>query len=259
MARAVLLLAVLGVAESMSPPVARAQDADEEARALELARELYETGVRAAAAERWTDAAEAFERSYETAPTTPALANLLRAQLALDRFVEARRSARRLLARGDLPEDTRAWAERMERTAEAGVARIRVTGLEREVPTRISLNGNDVDPATFGADGVHLDVDPGRHTIVVEQMEREPRVFRVEVHRGEERTLHVLPAPELATPDARIEDREPEPGSLWSEPAFWIVAGGVVAAIGAAIVLAIVLAEPEDQRLEPRTDVVFPL
>ncbi len=94
------------------------------------------------------------------------------------------------------------------------------------------------------------------HTLVVERAGRPERVLRVNVEPGGERTVHILPEPELPAPAPVPAEESP----VFSKPAFWAITAGAVALLTVgAIILAVVLAGPEDQRLTPRTTRVYEL
>lgn len=241
----VLLLPALAATAAAQPSPPR--PAPDEAT-LSLAREHYETGVRAADAGRWSEAADAFERSYALSRAAAALANLVAARVALGQAVAARDDADRLLRdHPDIDSDRRAWAERTRAEAAARIAHLELLGVDRGA--RIEVDGRAVPSAT-------LELDPGPHTVLVEADARAPYRWRGSLRPGEHLGLHVRLA-EIATPD-----REPEPESppITSRPAFWIGLGAGLAAIAAgAVALGVALDEPDDERLTPLASTVLRL
>lgn len=234
---------------------AAAQDAPDE-RTLAIARELYEAGVRAAEAERWAEAEDAFERSHALSPTVPALANLATARLALAHYLDAREALRELVAHPDLPADRRPWAEEMLARASAAVARVRITGVEPDERPRVTIDGADVNVTDFSAP---IELDPGEHTVTVVRPGEPERTLRAEFEEGRERVLHAArAAPPPAPERPLLEPIEAEP--VTSEPAFWAALGVGLAVVGAGIaILAVALDAPDDFRLAPRTGVVLSL
>jgi hypothetical protein len=255
-----MLAAVAATMIGLGQTAAAQAPPEDEAHALAVARELYEAGVRAAEAARWTEAADAFARSHQLAPTTPALANLVTAQIALGRFVQARDGAHALLADPDLPSSHRAWAERMATRASAQVATIVVAGLEAFGDARIALDGRDVaSPRLDRPDEVDLEVDPGAHTVSIESARHPERLYRVELAAGETRRLHVLP-PASPDPPRSEATSNSDTTSIFAEPLFWVLAGAGAAVIAAVAVVIVLVTQPApDERLVPRTEIVFQL
>jgi hypothetical protein len=260
MIRAGLVAATVVALALLAPRAVRAQRDAAPASDLVIARELYEAGVRAAEAQAWAEAEAAFARSYARAPTLPALANLVTARVRLERVVGARDALVELLERySGLSAERRSWAERTRVEIDQRIARIRVSGLPAPDIARVSLDGGDVDPATEREDGVLvIEVDPGSHTIVVEQDGAEDRVMQAEVGPGEERVVHVLPA--VASVDARGDEVIEAGPSIVEEPALWLgIAAGVAVIAAVVIAIAVATQPPEDRRLAPRSGIVFEL
>lgn len=236
--------------------IASAQDVPDE-RTLAIARELYEAGVRAAEAERWAEAEDAFERSHALSPTVPALANLATARLALGRYLDARDALRELVGRADLPAERRPWVEEILARAETAIARVRITGVDPGESPRVTIDGADVAVGDFSTP---IDLDPGEHTVTVVRPGEPEHTLHADFEEGRERVLHVARVERPAQEPPPILEPPIEEPPITSEPTFWIALGVGLAVVGAAIaILVVALDEPDDYRLAPRTGVVLSL
>lgn len=128
-------------------------------------------------------------------------------------------------------------SESFDVSAGAGEKVARTVALVREIREGILVVTTSVDDAMIKVDAksegigqVELKLAPGRHVVEVEAKGHAPSKQDVTITRGARSELRVtlvaLPPP----PEAE------DPGLL-SRPVFWIVAGAVVAAAGAAAVL----------------------
>ena len=210
-ALAPLLLLALG-----APGVARAQPADDAARA----RALYRQGAAAARRGRWDEAARAFRESRELAPSPRTLARLAGAEAEAGHLVAAAASYRELLAA--------APARRAARRAERALAELegRIAHVELSIEglrddDRIELDGSAIPHASLAA---ALPLDPGRHTVVVLRGGDVVGLEELEVAEGQRTDLSV----ELITPAAAAVE-EPAEGPARAaapRPAATPAAGG---------------------------------
>jgi hypothetical protein len=218
-----------------------------------VARELFVAGARAAHEERWTQAHEAFSRSFALYPRPLTLLNLAAAQAHVGRLADAVASYRRFLREASDP------AEVQQR----GAAQAALDALEPRVPrVRFTFSGLHGDE-TYTLDGSPLagtalasevPVNPGEHRLAVLRgaaevgeatftaAERTRRTVRVEVGAVRPSVdLWAGRAHPVATPAGgeRGTEGEPRRRGLLTRWWFWtavgvVVAGGTAAAIVAA-------------------------
>ena len=246
-----VLLATLALAPlTASPGPAHAQTASEQT----LARQLFRQGVAAAREERWVDAVDAFQRSFELAQRPLTLLNLAGALVHAGRLVEGAEAYRMFLAdAGSGPaQRLRADAETALREVEARIpsVRLRVDGFgDGDV---VTLDEYELSRAAVDQ---WLPVDPGAHTATVTRAGAEPRVVPFEVEEATRQEIVIDLGPTIARTDAetRVDaslvsgvgattDASTQGGgrSVLEEPALWIVVGGVVLA-GAGIAIGVAL------------------
>lgn len=222
-----------------APQIARAQGSESAA-----ARQTFQDGVRAAREERWADAVDMFQQSYELAPRPVTMMNLAGALAQIGRLVEAAEAYRSFLsvARTGTAARLRPEAEAQLRSLEGRIPRVRMRVLGLEEGDVVRLDEYEVSPAALD---LPLPIDPGHHAITIER-------------RGQERSIPFVSAEGVASEivlDARAEAWGTDPllptvdpdalrtdgraggggsTSIVEEPAFWIVIGAVVLA-GAAV------------------------
>jgi hypothetical protein len=155
------------VAVSLPAADAAAQD-DPSASEVALAREQFRLGVSAAREERWEEARDAFQRSYELAPRPLTLLNLGGALVQTGMLVEGAEAYRRFLreVRTGRPARQRGAARTALEAAEARIARLRiyVTGVERGDVIRV-----DDEEISLSALELELPVNPGARVLTVER------------------------------------------------------------------------------------------
>ncbi|MEI8255186.1 MAG: hypothetical protein WCJ30_05880, partial [Deltaproteobacteria bacterium] len=136
------------------------------ANEIALAREQSRIGVEAARQQRWTEAREAFERSYRLYPRTLTLLNLAGAQVESGQLVEGTESYRRFLqeATSGPAAAQRDAAQHALMDAEARIPRLRVAAAGLLASDQLLLDGQAVSHAALGA---QLPVDPGPHVLAV--------------------------------------------------------------------------------------------
>jgi tetratricopeptide (TPR) repeat protein len=226
------------------PASAAAQDQ----QAVAAARQLFQTGLDAAADERWDDAIDAFDRSYRAAPRPVTLYNLAGAQASGGQLVAATESYRRFLH-----EATERRYASYRRTASTAVedlaARLAFVTIEADGRGPEDAIRFDDQPWPAALLDVEAPVDPGPHTIEIvrasEVLDRE----EIELSEGERiRVSLEVPAalagidPETEGPRAGPD--EDEGGGVWASPWFWLVTAAIVGA-GAAIGLTFLLSSEE--------------
>lgn len=204
------------------------------------ARQLFEQGLEALAAEDWQAANDAFRRSYELAPRASTLLNLATAQAELGLLVEAVESYRTFIA------EATGRARRHRRSARRAVAELepRLAHMELSIPDLepgdiVRLDGRDLPDA---AQGVPLPMNPGRrHRLTVHRGEHEIGAAELVLLEGETRGVELAIQP----PEPVVQDPSLlSDGSRGGDEGVFIGVGvGVgVAVVGAAVVLGIVLA-----------------
>ncbi len=154
-----LLAAPARAQQTPTPPTPSANE-------IALAREQSRLGVEAARQQRWTEAREAFERSYRLYPRTLTLLNLAGAQVESGQLVEGAESYRRFLqqATSGPAAAQRDAAQHALVDAEARIPRLRVAAPGLQDSDQILLDGQPVSHAALGA---QLPVDPGPHVLAV--------------------------------------------------------------------------------------------
>jgi hypothetical protein len=201
------------------------------------ARDLFQQGIEAARAERWTEARERFERSYALAERPGTLLNLAGAQAQTGQLVRAAESYRRFLAQATrgreariAPQARRALAELEPRIAHLTVHATRAEG---EV---VTLDGEELPAAELD---VSIPIDPGAHVLALVRGDSERDREAFTLTEGEEREVTLEPSiqievsPELAAASA---DRPSSGGG--DDSGLWIGLGvGAAVVVIAAIVL----------------------
>ncbi len=229
-----LLLALLAL-----PPAARAQlpeppaspsDAD-----VARARDLFVQGVEHAQSERWTQALDAFVRSYAASGSPVALFNVASTLRELGRMREAIEAFDRLLAARALDDEMRLGAERLRAQTASQLAGVALDGVPPG-EARVSADGAT---RTSTERPIALELDPGAHELRVELDGYAPWRWQGTLAPGAMLALDADLAP------AGGGDALP-----------WIL-GAVGLAVAGAIV-AIVVADFEAQ-LHPRTALVIAL
>lgn len=203
-------------------------------RPVDDARALFEQGVRAADAQRWAEAAEAFERSYALVPRPATLRNLGLADRSLGRYARAIRELERFLA---------------SRTAPPPIVR-EVQRLVDEMRTRVGMLSVTTDPTTASVtlDGDAITpgetqiVDPGRHLVVATARAYNRAEERFTLAPGERRSVTLTLAPAAVTQAVLPTPHAPTPAtqheSVLTRWWFWTAIGAVVAGgVAASVVL----------------------
>lgn len=239
--------------------VASAQTAAERS----LARDRFNDGVAAAREERWADAVDALQASYDLVPRPLTLLNLAGALMQVGRLVEASEYYRQFLHEDDIPDRQRRDAEEQLAALEPRIPHVRLRVLGMEDGDQILLDEYDLSGAALDAE---YPVDPGPHTVTISRNEHEPRVIPFESEEGVLSEVLVdarpeawpaigAPVDEVVVVDDGVGDEPPPPGrSIAEEPAFWIVLVSVVVVSGVAIGLGVGLSQPP----QPTTGNVFP-
>jgi hypothetical protein len=184
--------------EETAGPGASATSATETA----TARALFREGVELADAQRWTEAADRFDRVLAIRWSSAAAYNLAGALTELGRLVEACEGYRAVIRDAGTPAEMRAEARRALARLEPklGTLRIDVTGDRTGV--QVHVDGLPLPPAAWG---VSVPADPGPHVIVATRDGR--AIDRAEVMLGEGGPLHdgvVLQAPPAAPSPAAV-------------------------------------------------------
>ncbi len=197
---------------------------DPSASELAEARARYQAGNAAADAGEFADALEDFVRAFELSGNPAALYNAARTLRSLGRHVDARDAFDQLLTQfPDVSDATRAEARNLREEEASRIATLRLL----ELPTPSEALVLRID-GTVRLDGGRrpfvLEVDPGRHGVVVTLEHFRPFAWEGEIAPGGAEALTVRLDPE---PTASSE-------SILEEPALWIVVGVVVVA-GAVI------------------------
>lgn len=240
--------ALAGAVAWGAPASARAQE-EPSASEVALAREQFRLGIDASREERWSDALDAFSRSYGLAPRPITLLNLAGAQVQVGRLVEASESYRRFLreARDGRAAEQRPAAQEALSAVEARIARLRIEIRGLASTDRVTLDTRPISSAALGAE---LPVDPGERVVAVERDQRQVLREAVTLAEGERRDLSLTvraPPPRIGTGDdhghddgrerGRDRGHDDEGGSIFSSPWFWVVTGAIVAGTTATLLI----------------------
>jgi|LNFM01.1.fsa_nt_gb hypothetical protein len=141
------------------------------------ARAHFDAGVAASNAGRWQDALREFEQARAIQATAPVLYNLGLAQRAVGRIGDARATFRALVAEhgARLSAERRTEIQGYLTEAESTLARLELTVSPEQATVTI-----DGAPATARA----IELDPGRHEIVVEAPGFRRQRREIELRRG---------------------------------------------------------------------------
>lgn len=229
------ILASVVIGLSAPPAAAAPSEADK----------LYVEGVKHLAKGELEKAVERFERALALEPSAPLLFNLGQAQLKLGRLVAAKKSLVEAVALAEKkgPKSivelaTTALGELGDRVPQISIEAVRgVSG------AKVTLDGAEV-----AADGKGIDVDPGRHEVVVTAPGYERFKVSLELAEGDrERVTPTL----VSTSEKGAADPEPVVAERQrgSTPVAPLVVGGLgLVAVGAAGYFYLQVKDIEDDR-----------
>ncbi|MFK7991839.1 MAG: hypothetical protein AB8I08_37830 [Sandaracinaceae bacterium] len=204
---------------------------------VEVARELFRSGIDAAEAERWSEARIDFERAYELAPRPSTLFNLANAQIELGDLVGAATSYRLFLDTA-----TSGPAQAYREDAETALSEIepRIADVTVSLSRTVEGDALEVDGAPAPVD-VLIPMNPGSHHLSVRRGSEVVGELDLVLVEGEERGVTMpVRAPETVldvTPPPPAEPAEDIAASPW----LWVGIGAGLAVI-AAVVIGVVFA-----------------
>jgi hypothetical protein len=203
------------------PHTWKAPLAEPSTAAVQEAKALYIAGNRAVEQGRWSDALTNFEKSYSLSGVPAALYNVATTLRAIGRHVESRDAFTQLLAKHPtLDPDIKAQAEKLLAEEKAKVATASLDGVPNKA--RIYVDGHEV--TDDGARPLNLEVDPGKHSLRVEDPRSKPFTWDGAFSDGEKKTISVkLVAADVPKPVAAEKS-----GGVLSSPWFWGAIGVVV-------------------------------
>lgn len=243
-------LALLVACGAVFPSSVSAQRASETVQA----REQFRRGIQSAHDERWDDAVDAFQRSYELVPRSTTLFNLAGAYTRAGRLVEAYEAYRLFLQEG-----TRVQA-RMRRDAESQVSMLeprlsRVTLVIDGIRDgdRITIDQYELSTASVGAP---LPVNAGSHEVAVVRGTMTPVRATFTIGEGERREvtldLSALVIEETRAAEAQQAAIAASQRQWYEDPLVWGIAGGViVVGVGVVIFTQVPLSSPFVGNLGP--------
>lgn len=249
----VAALAWLTAWAALTAPIpVEAQRSGENAVEVAAARDAFRSGIRHAQAGRWSEARDAFARSFQLSNRPISLLNLAGAQAQTGQLIDAAESYRRFLRmQGRSVERRRAVATEALAALEPRIptAMFHVTGLAPD--DVVVLDGEPVEPAILeGA----APLDPGAHRLEVRRDDQVIAERAFELEEGTREAIELVvtappppepePAVELAPTamTAPVEEASSGP-EFYEEPVFWIVLIGVLALGGVAAGIAIDFAQ----------------
>lgn len=194
------------------------------------ARALFDQGLALSDESRWSEALDAFKKSDKLVHSASVRFNMAVTLRALGRFVEAKRIAEELLARGvdDKP---------LKPALQKDVEKLRDEVAPKIVHVELRRNPADgsveIDGTLFivAADG-RVELDPGKHVFIMRKEGYETVTVAQSVAGPEAVVVLTAPKINIAPP--------PEPPPFYKRGWFWGTVGGVVAAGAAIAVVAVV-------------------
>jgi tetratricopeptide (TPR) repeat protein len=159
--------------------------------------DAYEQGTRLASEGRWAEAADQFRAAIAARETAAARFNLAQAERNLGRLVSAKREftrARKLAEEEGAAEVARLAGEALA-ALEQRIPRVRLRAPEGMTGVQARIDGT---PVLLGR---RLELDPGRHDLVVTAEGREPFVRAIDAREGADEEIRVIfsaPAPRPA-------------------------------------------------------------
>lgn len=200
------------------PHTWRSPTSDPSTAAVQEAKALYIAGNRAVEQGRWSDALVDFERAYALSGVPAALFNVATTLRALGRHVESRDAFVQLLAKHPaLDAEIKSQAEKILAEEKARIGTLTLDGVPSKA--RIYVDGHETTDTT-------IDVDPGKHSLRVEDPKFKPFTRDFTVADGDKKsvTVKMLPADVAKPPPAS----EKPSGGVLSSPWFWGAVGVVV-------------------------------
>lgn len=212
-----------------------------------LARTLFQEGVALADRSDWTGAADRFERAYSLKPTPGIAFNWASALAETGALLHAQELLLRVQRDPSADVQLRHESESALAALEPRIARLRVQ-LQGE-PSDDTVVLVDDRPWPRAAWGIASPLDPGAHTVVLRQADRDLAREHLTLRDGERRdltlSLELAPEPSLdatASPsDVTSTRRRP----LYKSWVFWTAVGAVAAG---GVVTAVVLANRAGER-----------
>ena len=164
------------------------------------ARKLFQEGRQHAQNHRWSEALDAFTKSYDKLESPTTLFNIGYSQRALGRFLDARESFDQFLRVA--PDDDRAKRAipEVESLLKEIVARLGSVNLKAGPGVRISIDGR---PVTLVDGQATIEVDPGFRSVMAELDGHRPFFKDLTVRPGER--VEVAPQPEPLPSKLRVE------------------------------------------------------
>lgn len=231
-----MLPCALAVCVALSCPREASAQGAPTASETAAARQLFEEGVEALEGERWEEARDRLQRSYDLVPRASTLMNLGTAQAELGLLVEAIETYRRFLAEMTAREARhRSAVEAMIAELEPRVAHVDVTIPDLAPGDVVRLDGRELPTAALD---VALPMSPGAHQLRVLREGREIGRVDLALVEGERRGVEVAlhPPPPVVALDP-VEEPPPP-----SDDTGLFIGIGVGVGLGVAALVTIVLA-----------------
>jgi len=184
------------------------------------ARAAFERGISLADRLQWSEAAAAFEQSFDLVPRPATLMNLGLAHRALGRYAQAIDELSRFVAQIDTAPEIALQMRTIITEMRARLATVTI----HTVPTVATLTVDDA----MRTPGDAFVADPGRHVVAAAAQGFRRNVQTLGLHAGERRVFEI-----------RLE------AVRSASAAPWIIGTGVVIATGVAVAIALVVGGSE--------------
>ncbi len=205
------------------------------------AEALFRSARQAADRGDWVTACDRFEESHRLEPAPGTVLNLAQCREKLGQVASAWKRYGEVVQRLPKTDPRVAYSRGKERELEAQVPRLTLVapaGSDGEPSYRVTVNGMEVMPATFG---VPLPFDPGQLSIRIEAEGRDAVERKLDIHNGEHLTEQLVLGPPSSasepgqTPGATGAVAEGASRDSNSRPWGWVSLGVGAAGAGLAV------------------------
>jgi hypothetical protein len=193
------------------------------------ARALFDQGLALSDEGRWSEALDSFKKSDEIQHSASVRYNMLATYRALGRYVEAKRMAEELLAKGvdDKPLKPALQKDVEKLRDEVAPKIVKATIKRSPADGSIEIDGNLY---IVGSDG-RIELDPGRHVFVLKKEGYDTATVSKSLEGTEAEVVLTAPKIKIAAP--------PEERPFYKRGWFWGTVGAVVVGAAAVTIVAV--------------------